>query len=97
MKTDTKPNWLNKISSEEKTEIEPFSKRSYEPELTNFNGYIVVAVNPRGTKKINFALRIEDDINNNLNDCSGSKNAVINALLRYAIADLQAKNKTLTA
>jgi hypothetical protein len=41
-------------------------------------------------------LRVDDDLNDDLvKQCQGSKNSVINALLRYALNDLKEKKKTL--
>lgn len=98
-KNKNKSSWVTDINKPEKIEIEPFSKNEsvYNPDLIAFNGYLVMADRPTGGKKVNYALRIEEEINNNLANCQGSKNAVINALLKYAIADLKAKNKTLTS
>lgn len=98
-KTTNTPEWLRNITdTTKKIEVEPFSQNAteYKPYFIPFNGYLCIADRPTGGKKINYALRIEDDLNNQLEDCQGSKNAVINLLLRYALADLKAKGKTLT-
>lgn len=63
--------------------------------LTPFNGYQVIAKRPYNGNKENFALRIEADINEEIEKCSGSKNSVINALIRYALDDLKKKQVTL--
>lgn len=93
------PSWVSNFTdTENKLDIEPFSKPivEYNPSLIAFNGYICMADRPQGSKKIAYALRIEEEINTDLELCQGSKNAVINALLKYAIADLKAKKQTLT-
>ena len=96
MATENKPNWLSDFTNiEKKLDTEAFSETIPKPDLKEFSGYLVVADRPQGGKKINFPLRIEDDINTELEECNGSKNAVINALLKYAINDLKEKNKTL--
>ena len=98
-KKASKPDWLKGITdTSKKIEVEPFSEQTtdYNPSFIPFNGYLCIADRPNGGKKINYALRIEDDLNKQLEDCQGSKNAVINLLLTYALADLKAKGKTLT-
>lgn len=94
--TEQKPNWLKGFTDiDTKLEQEPFAKVVSKADLRDFNGYIVMANNTAGTKKVAFPLRIEEEINSELEQCNGSKNAVINALLKYAINDLREKNKTL--
>lgn len=98
MNTKTKPSWLNNLTDiEKKNDIEPFSPNEYKPNTEGFKGALVVAKRANGGNKIAYPLRIDEDINNQLaKDSIGSKNAVINLLLKYALADLKAKNITLT-
>lgn len=85
--------WMNKITDvETKLNVEAFSETA---DIKAFSGVLVDADRPQGGKKINYPLRIEESINAELDKCKGSKNAVINLLLKYAIADLKEKNKTL--
>jgi len=98
-KKENKPKWFEEITdTSKKIEIEPFGETPniYKPSFIPFNGFLCIADRPNGGKKINYALRIEEDLNQQLEECQGSKNAVINLLLRYALADLKAKGKTLT-
>jgi len=91
------PGWLDNITNiDKKTEVEPFSKNNLKPNTKDFKGSLVVAKRANGGNKIAYPLRIDEDINSQLaEDCIGSKNAVINLLLRYALADLREKNITL--
>lgn len=94
--TDKKPSWLNEFTNiDKKLETEAFSEIIPNADLKEFSGYLVVADRPQGGKKINFPLRIEEDINSELEKCNGSKNAVVNALLRFAINELKKNKKTL--
>lgn len=104
-KTKSKPSWLaeiTEISTPDKktvqTEfIEPFekNKQAVQQNLIEFNGFTACVSRPQTRKRFDYLLRIDDDLNDVLGNCQGSKNSVINALLRYAIEDLRAKNKTL--
>lgn len=84
-------NWVKTFTEETNIDVEPFSKdiKAY---TQPFNGYYVIAERPNGGKKINYPLRLEEDLNIALNKCQGSKNAVINALIRYALQDIKEKN-----
>lgn len=93
-----KPSWLDDVTNiEDKNIVEPFSKQ-YQPSLQQFQGKLaVIGKRTSGSNKVAYALRIEEDINEILNnECLGSKNALINLLLRYAIEDLKGKNITLS-
>lgn len=99
MNTKNKPSWLDSITDiDKKTEVEPFSPNEYKPNTEQFQGKLAVATK-RGTggNKVAYPLRLDEEINNQItNDCIGSKNAIINLLLKYALADLKAKNITLS-
>lgn len=86
MKKNNNPSWLAEFK-QEKIPVEPFHEEKQETE------YVAIIKEVRGQfKKIAYALRLDNDINEILEKQTiGSKNAVINALLRYAINDIKEK------
>lgn len=87
--------WVDEITKPEQPQtVEPFEPNSTS-KLVDYNGYYCVADRSVGTQRKPYPARIDVDIVEMLDKCHGSTNAVINALLRYAINDLKAKKKTL--
>lgn len=102
-KTKQKPSWLQEMTEVETKQtqadfVEPFEKTkpSIELGLAEFNGFFACISRPATRKRVDYLLRVDDDLNDDLvKQCQGSKNSVINALLRYALNDLKEKKKTL--
>lgn len=102
-KQENKPSWIADFTNlDKKLDVEAFETLDiYSPILIDqgeqkflcemFRQY------KQGRATYSFPLKLDMDINEELEQkTKGSKNAVINELLRYALADLKKKKKTLT-
>lgn len=90
--------WIKKVNNiKDKQQHEPFSNIPKNHRVVDYIGIPVKAKRAYGGKKVNFALRIEEHLNEAVEQCEGSKNSIINGLIEFALAELKKQNKTLLA
>lgn len=101
MNKNNKPTWLAEVTDISKdVSIEAFS--TPEPKATKAkfevkNALVIANRKVSANKKINVALRLDEDINQIIEkETVGSRNEIINMLLRYALEDIKKKGIPLT-
>lgn len=98
MSKNNKPSWLSEVTDISKdVSIEAFSTPVPKAKFEVKNALVVANRKVSSTKKINVALRLDEDINETIDkETVGSRNEVINILLRYALEDIKKKGIPLT-